>query len=327
MKVSARPILLLPALLLAYLLLPTVSAHAAEKKVLGDVFVEEGESAEEVRTVWGDVKVEGRVEDDVETGVGDIWVEGPVGGDVDAGSGEVYVNAPVDGDVDVGHGDLHLQSRAWVGGDIDQHSGSFDQHPNAVVVGARTTGMASDFDEDSFVGAFSSVIGWAMMTLGLVAAAVLLAVAAPGALRSSVRSLEAAPGRSFLFGLASVPAAIVASVLLVLTVVGVLLLFLLWPAYLALLLFGLVVAAYFLGRKVVLATGRYRAGEALAAAVGAFLVAAAYWIPIFGGILFFALALLGTGAAVSALLFRRPSSTPRANYASYEEYLRERRDP
>ncbi|MDQ4002785.1 MAG: polymer-forming cytoskeletal protein [Actinomycetota bacterium] len=326
MRVSARPILLLPALLFAYLLVLTTSAHAAEKKVLGDVVVEEGQTAEEVSTVWGNVRVEGSVEEDVESDFGNIWIEGPVGGDVDAGFGDVRINAPVDGRVEVGHGDVYLESGAQVKEEVSHHSGRLYQQPGAVFNGPRATGMASDFDEDSPLEAFSSTIGWAVMTLGLVAAAVLLAVAAPGPLRASARSLEAAPGRSFLFGVASLPAAIVASVLLVLTVVGILLLFLLWPAYLALLLFGLLVAAYFLGRKVVLATGRYRAGEALAAAVGAFLVAAAYWIPIVGGLVFVALALLGTGAAVSALLFRRPLDVPRPTYDSYEEYLRDRRD-
>lgn len=326
MRVSARPILLLPALLLAYLLVLTTSAHAAEKKMLGDVIVEEGQTAEEVSTVWGDVRVEGSVEEDVESDFGNIWIEGPVGGDVDAGFGDVRINAPVDGRVEVGHGDVYLESGAQVKEEVSHHSGRLYQQPGAVFNGPRATGMASDFDEDSPLEAFSSAIGWAVMTLGLVAAAVLLAVVAPGPLQASARSLGAAPGRSLLFGVASVPVVVVASVLLFLTVVGILFLVLLWPAYLALLLFGLLVAAYFLGRKVVLATGRYRAGDALAAAVGAFLVSAVHWIPFLGGLLFYALALLGTGAAVSALLVRQPTGPPRPSYASYEEYLRDRRD-
>lgn len=323
---TLKLVLLVPALLLTYLLLPTGSAYAADKKVTGDVVVREGESVEEIYTVWGNVAVEGRVDGDVESSFGDVRIEGPVGGDVDAGFGSVSIDAPVGGNVDVGHGDLYLQSKAWVEGSISQHSGRFFQHPNAVVVGPQTTGMASDFDEDSPVGAFSDMIGWTMMTLGLVAAAILISVVAPGALRASARSIEAAPGRAFLFGVASVPVAVVVSVLLAITIIGILLLFLLWPAYLALVLFGTLVAAYFLGRKIVLATGRYRAGDALAAAVGALLVSVAYLIPFLGGLVFAALALLGTGAAVSAFLTRRPLGQQRAAYASYEEYLKERRD-
>ena len=325
MRVPARPILFLSTLLLVYLLLPTVSAHAAEKKMFGDVTVREGETVDEVSTAWGDVTIEGNVEDDVESGFGNIWVEGPVGGDVDAGSGDVHINAPVGGDVDVGHGDVYLGSGANVKGDISHHSGRLYLDPNAVVRGKQATGMASGFN-NSLLEAFSGAIGWIVMTLGLVAAAVILAVAAPGPLRASARSLEVAPGRSLVLGLGSVPAAVVVSILLAITGVGILLILLLWPAYLALVLFGALVSAYFLGRKVMFATRRYRAGDALAAAVGAFLVSAAYLIPVLGVLVFVALALLGTGAAVLALLTRRPLGTPRTTYASYEDYLKDRRD-
>jgi hypothetical protein len=326
MNISLRSLFFLPVLLLVYLLLPTVSAHAAEKRMLGDVVVEEGESAEEVHAAWGDVTVEGSVEDDVRSGFGDIWVRGPVGGDVDAGYGDIYVNAPVGGDVDVGRGNVYLDSEARIGGDVSYHSGKLDHHPEAVVGGFQTAGMASNFDDDSPIGAFAGAIVWVVMTLGLVAAAVLLAVVVPGPLRASARSLETAPARSFILGLGSVPTVVVGSVLLAITGVGLLLLLLLWPAYLALLLFGALAASYFLGRKLVLATGRYRAGDALAAAVGAFLVSATYLIPVLGGIVFAALALLGTGGAVLAFFTRGGMGAPRTTHASYEDYLRDRRD-
>lgn len=320
--------LLLCTFLLASLLASN-PAHASEKKMMGDVVVEQDETAEEISTVWGNVLVEGEVVGDVSSAFGDIEIYGPVGGDVEAGYGNVWVYAPVGDDVDVGHGDVHLESGAQVG-NVSRGNGNLYRHPDAVVVGAERAGMASDSDDEgSPFEAFFDVIGWAVMTLGLVAAAVLLAVAAPRPLRAATRSLEAAPGRSFVVGLSSVPVATVAAILLALTGVGLLLLPLLLPAYLALVFFGLLVAAYFLGRKVVLAVGGYRAGDALAAAVGAILVAAASQIPFLGGLVFAALALLGAGAAVLAFLARRRverPDTPRAAYASYEDYLRDRTD-
>lgn len=308
---------------LASALLTPAHAHALEGKFIGDVTVEEDDTFEEIHTAWGDVVVEGRVEGDVSSGFGDVEVRGPVGGDVEAGFGNVNVDAPVRGEVKVGFGDLHLSDDARVGG-VSLGSGTLDSHPNAAVGAAQAAGMAPDLDEDSPLAAFSGIVGWGVMALGLAAAAVLLVVAAPGPLRASARSLELAPGRSLLVGAGSFPAMVVASVLLAFTGVGLLLLPLAWPAYFALVLFGMLVAVYFVGRKVVLATGRYRAGDALAAVVGAVLVSAAYRVPIFGGLILAALAALGTGAAVFALLARR--RRPRAGYASYEEYLEARRD-
>ncbi len=298
---------------------------------MGNTVVEEGKTVEKISTVWGDVRVEGEVEQDVNSAFGNVEVHGPVGGDVDAGFGDVYIDAPVGGDVDVGHGNVQLGSGARIGEKVSMGNGSFYPHQEAVFGNVETAGMASGFeDEGSLLGAFSDMIGWAVMALVLVAAAVLLTVAAPRPLRAATRSLEASPGRSFVLGLGSLPVAIILSVLLVVTVVGGLLLFLLWPAYFALLFFGLLVASYSLGRKVVLAVGRYRAGDAMAAAVGAVIVAAVLLIPILGVLVLIALTLLGTGAAVSALLTRlrpgAPRAASRATYASYEDYLRDRPD-
>lgn len=296
-------------------------AQASEKKVMGDRVVEEGESVEEISTAWGDVLVKGRVEGDINSGFGDIEVEGPVDGDVEAGFGNVRINAPVGGDVEAGFGDLDLDEGAQVAGRVYVGHGSRTDHRDAEVHGIQAAGMAFDDDDDSTLEIFSDVIGWLVLTSLLVGAAVLLAVVVPRPLRASARSLESSPVRSFVLGVGSVPVAIILVLLLAITVVGALLLV---PAYLTLLLFGLLVTAYFLGRKVVLVTGRYRAGDALAAAVGAVLVAATLWIPFLGGLIFFALALLGTGAAVLALLTRRrQGAAPRATYASYEDYLRE----
>ena len=310
------------ALFSAYFLLLAGPAHAAEKRVMGDRVVEEGESVEEVSTAWGDVLVKGDVEGDVHSGFGDVEVDGPVGGDVEAGFGNVRINAPVGGDVEAGFGDLTLDEGAQVDGRVYVGYGSRTDHPGAEVRGIQAAGMTFDDDEDSALEVFSDMIGWLVLTSLFVGASVLLAVAAPRPLRAAARSLGASPGRSFVLGVGSVPVVIVLVFLLAITVVGALLLV---PAYLALLLFGLLVTAYFLGRKIVLATGRYRAGDVLAAAVGAVLVAATLWIPFLGGLVFFALALLGTGAAILALFARRrQGGGPRTTYASYEDYLRER---
>jgi hypothetical protein len=320
--------ILLSGLLLA-LILPASPAHASEKRVMENVVVEQSETVDYVYAAWGDVRVEGEVEGDVSSGFGDIEINGPVGGDVDVGFGDVWIYAPVGGSVDVGHGDVYLEPGATVG-DISLGNGRLYRNPEAAVVGAERVGMASGFDDEEspFEDLFSDVIGWSVGTLVLAAATVLLAVVAPRPLKSVARRIEATPGRSLVVGVGSVPAVFVLAVLLGVTVVGIPLLFLLVPAYLVLLFFGLLVAAYFLGSKVVLVTGRHRSGDALAAVVGAVLVSVTSLIPFLGGLVLVVLSLLGTGAAVSVLLARRQRSraAPRPTYASYEDYLTDRRD-
>ncbi len=164
-------------------------------------------------------------------------------------------------------------------------------------------------------------MGWIHASALFVACSVLAAVLVPRPLSAAARRVEEAPGRSFFFGLASVPAAIVLSVVLLISVVGAPLLLLLAPAYLALLFFGALVAAFFVGSKVVMVTGRYRAGNALAAVVGALVLSALTLIPWVGDLLLYALALLGTGAAILALLSRR---RPLSTHPSYEAYVRDR---
>ena len=327
MSRSTGLLITVPALLLLALVHSAGPARASEKEVMEDVTVKKGDTVKEVSTAWGDVLVEGEVEEYVRSGLGDIRIEGPVGGDVQAGSGDVYINAPVAGDVKVGSGDVELGPEARVEGDVSCGGGRLARAPSAVVVGVERAGISPEFNREVSAGSsFPDAAKWALMTLVLAAVGVLATVVVPRPLRAATRSLELSPGRSLVLGLGSLPAAMILSVLLAVTGVGLVLLFLLWPAYIALVLFGLFVTAYFLGRKVVLATGRYRAGEALAAVVGAVIVAAIYQIPILGGAVFAALALVGAGAVFSSLLSRWRSSRPRPTYTSYEDYVRDQPD-
>ncbi len=319
-------------------LLPPPPAHAFEKQAFGDVRVDPGEVEDEVYTAFGDVRVDGVVEEDVKSGMGDIVVNGdgvggdinagfgdvevraPVGGDIEAGFGNVYVYAPVEGDIDVGRGDLELGDGARVLGDVSLGSGEVEGNMEAVQEGTLATHVSPEMDHDPDWFVVPGVVGWVFGTAAFVACSVLAAVLAPGALLAAARRAEESPGWSLLFGVGSVPAVVVFAVVLAVSIVGIPLLLLLAPAYLALLFFGALVAAYFVGRRVVFATGRYRGGNALAAMVGALVLAVAYLIPVLGGLLVYGLALLGTGASVLALFSRRRT------YPSYEAYVQDRRE-
>jgi cytoskeletal protein CcmA (bactofilin family) len=336
-----RPLILLSvAVVVLVVFLPPVPAHALEKKAFGDVVVEPGQTEDEASTTFGDVTVNGpvsgdvhsafgdvqineRVGGDINSGFGDIEVRAPVDGEVDAGFGDVYVDSQVGGGVDVEHGDVRLGPDAWVKGDVRNSNGTVHDEPGSTVEGVVMTGMDPDFDGDSADLGLFDLVGWVFATAAFVASSVLLAVLAPGPLLAAARRADESPGWSLLFGVASVPAVIVLSVVLAISLVGIPLLLLLAPAYLGLLFLGALVAAYFVGRKVVFATGRYRAGNVLAAVVGAVIFSGAHLIPVLGHLILYALALLGTGAAILALISRR---RPRTTYPSYEAYVRDQRD-
>ncbi|MDQ3437416.1 MAG: hypothetical protein M3491_08835 [Actinomycetota bacterium] len=336
-RVDALPLLTVSAVILGLFVLLPLPAHAAEQRLVGDVVVGPQGVEHNVSTGAGDLEVRGLVENDVHSGFGDILVSGKVRGDIDAGFGDVEIVGPVDGDVRAEFGDVYLN--APVGGDVSVGWGDVDLGPGAAISGhlecegceitgnrgavegdIMATGMALDFDESHGPGILGFV-GWIFAALAFAACAVLAAVLAPGTLASAARRAEDSPGRSFLYGLVSLPACFVLCVVLAVTIVGIPFAAALAVAYLALLFFGTLVAAFFIGTRVLMVTGRYRVGNALAAVVGALILAATTLIPVLGDLLFYALSLLGTGAAILALFSRR---LPRASHPSYEAYVRDR---
>ncbi len=323
-------------------LLTPIPAQATENKTYGDVTVPVGTDINEVYTGMGNVMVRGSVEEDVKTGSGNVKVFGPVGGDIKAGQGDikieapvegnvragfgdVYINATVKGDVDVGRGDVKFGDKAWIGGDLRCSSGRIQNGAGAVVAGETLSGMTRDFDDNPGPGA-SQVVGfvaWVLGTLALVGITVLAAVLMPRKLESVTRQAEAAPWISLAFGVLSMPISVMLMIILAVSIIGSPLILLFIPAYGALALFGLIVVAFLAGRRLLFATGRYHSGNAVAAIVGALLVAVVYAIPFVGNIIFPALALLGLGATILTLFNHRRSRTPAP---SYEAYVEERRE-
>jgi hypothetical protein len=339
----ARPLLALSVAVVGFVVLLPLPAHA---RAFGDEVVEPGQTRHEVSTAVGDVTVDGFVERDVNSGFGEIEVNGEgVGGDVNAGFGDVAVNAPVGGEIDAGFGDVEVN--ALVRGNVEVGRGDVELGPGGEVLGSvyygsgefrgdrdavrgmvATGGMRPEMDHEHMekqsdgFGIFD-LIGWIFATAAFVACSVLVAVLAPGPLLAAARRADESPGWSLFFGVVSVPAVVVLCVVLAVSIVGIPVLLLLAPAYLAFVFFGALVAAYFVGRRVVLATGRYHVGNALAAVVGALIIAVAYLIPVLGGLLLYGFALFGAGASILALFsWRRPRTT----YGSYETYVQNQRD-
>jgi len=337
-RVSATPLLTLSAMILGLIVLLPLPAYASEQRLVGDVVADargvddnvstavgdveiQGPVENDVHSVYGDILVDGRVGGDVDAAFGDVKIESPVDGDVRAEFGDVVVNAPVRGDVEVGRGDVDLGPRAEILGNLECESCEITGDESAVNGDIMARGMALDFD-DSHGPDILGFVGWLFAALAFAACALLAAVVMPGPLGAAARRAGESPGRSFVYGLVSLPVSFVLCVLLVVTIIGIPFAAALAVAYLALLFFGALVAAFFLGSRVLMFTGGYRVGNAPAAVVGALILAATTFIPVLGDLLLYALSLLGTGAIILSLFSR---GRPRTSYPSYEAYVRDRR--
>jgi hypothetical protein len=220
---------------------------------------------------------------------------------------------------------VDLGPGGFVRGGVHYGSGEFSGNREAVEGTIRAGAMGPDMDHgmDHDWGGFGilDIVGWLFATTLFVACSVLVAVLAPGPLSAAARKADESPAMSLLFGVASVPAVVVLCVVLAVSIIGIPLLLLLAPAYLALVFFGALVAAFFVGRRVIFAIGRYHVGNAMAAVVGALILAVAYLIPVLGDIFLYGFALFGAGASVLALVSRRRSRT-----YPYYGYYGDRRD-
>jgi len=315
--INTRSLVAVCIMVLGLIILTPLPAWADEQRLVGNIVVVGTE--DEVRTVAGNVTVQGLVEDDVQSGKGDITVspggsvrgdvdatlgnvniQGPVGEDVNAAFGKVYINAPVGGDVDVEHGDVELGPEAEISGDLTYGDGKFTGDSSAVKGDFSASGMSFDLDESHGTSVLG-FLGWLFASLAFAACAVLAAVVAPRPLAAAARRVGETPGRAFVYGIVSLPVFFLLCVVLAVTIIGIPLILLLAPAYLAVLFAGMLVASFFLGTRVLMFTGRYRVGNAMAAVVGALILAATTFIPLLGDLILYALCLLGTGAVIMAI--------------------------
>lgn len=263
----------------------------------------EGPVGGDVETAFGDVRVAAPVGGSARTGMGDVSVLAPVGGDVATAFGDIYVDGTVGGNVEVEHGDVTLGPNARIGGDVVCGNGLCDRHEGARISGNVMSGSMNGAGGGGF-GEGGGTGSWLLSAALLCGASLLAAVIAPRALASSAAAAGSYPGWSLLSGLGSVVVAAVGGVLLTVSGIGIPLLLLLIPAYLVLVLFGVVVVSYLIGKKVAFLTGGYRQGAGFAAVVGAAVVSLTLLLP-FGSLLLVLVGLFGAGAVLTAFFLRR----------------------
>ncbi len=296
------------------------SAHLAGRKVSmtgavgGDAYLAgmdvalEGRVAGDATLAGYTVRV-GEVAGDLRVSGANLVLAGPVAGYALVAGDEVAFESTIAGDVSLTAREVTFADGARIGGKLTL----YEEKPGALEVPARVVPedrierrKASEWSEatqDLEVWSIQRAFGRFLIGIVIVAAiAAAIAAVIPEKLADLRRAILQRPWRSLLVGFLAQSAVIGSTVILMLTIVGLLLA----PAAVLVALVaafaGYVVAAYAVGVGLLLLIGRPEpdsiATRALAAGTGALAVGIVALIPFLGWLFVLALALTGIGAIV-----------------------------
>jgi hypothetical protein len=266
----------------------------------GEVFVN-GTLSRNARLAGGTVEISpsSRIEGGASIAAGQVRMNGSIGGYLQATGGNVYIDGPVGGDVEAAGGQIELGPNARINGKLRYRSrAALKQDPAAQVVG----GIEQLPFEVRVGRGIGRAFGWAFFlfwTAGLMLLAAILLVLLPG-FGNVMSTLEARPGLSALVGFALLVCIPVASLILLITLIGAPLGLLSMIAYFALLIVGYLAAAAVIGDLLLKrppvansGTARWRIGAAIC---GIFVISLLGRIPALGGLIVFVALIMGMGA-------------------------------
>ncbi len=315
-----------------------VGLAAAETRSGGTIIVAEGETvSEDLDAFGGTVIVRGTVNGDLDAFAGNVVVTGTVTGDVNAFAGNVRVAGEVGGDVGAFGGNVFVEPGAEIGGNLEAAAGvvSIDGSvagtaevgsdeltvgPNASVGGdlrysAENPRIADGAEIDGQVERVEDAVrapivpvvpNWVAtvyeFVVNLVVGAILLALlpAFSGRVADRFAERPLASGGVGLLVLVGVP---VLLVLFAITIIGIPIAILGAFAYALALWFGYVYGAFGLGSWLV-SLGNEDWGRWVALVLGLAVLAVVGLVPVLGGIVDFAVLLVGIGALVGTLYGR-----------------------
>lgn len=274
----------------------TDNAYAAG----GQVFVN-GTISRNARFAGGNVEIapSSRIEGGASIAARQVRVIGSIGGYLQAAGGSLYINGPVGGDVEVAGRQIELGPNARIAGSLRYRSrGVLKQDPGAQVLGGIER-LPFEVRTTPAVGrAFARVAFW-IWTVGLMLLVAILLLLLPG-FSNVIGTLEARPGTSALLGFALLVCIPVASLILLITLIGAPLGLLAMTVYFALLILGYLAAAAAVGdlllKRLRLANAGTFRWRIAAAILGIFIISVIGKIPVLGGLVAFAALIMGIGA-------------------------------
>jgi cytoskeletal protein CcmA (bactofilin family) len=285
-------LLVLPAALLA-LLLVSVPACAAPLTgeadddpiivINGDVDVENGEVANGIFVVDGDVGVAGRVD-----------------GDVVVIRGDVLIRGRVDGDVVTIAGRAHLLPRARVGGDLLYGDERPRVAPTATFEGdVEEVGWTDSLGVLPFIGVF---VFWLAMSISTAILGILLLLIAPRAADAAMAQVDARFWTAVGIGAGIFVALPLLAFVAAITLVGLPLAIGLGLALLPLAAVAYATAAWALGRAIV----KPPRSRILSFLAGLAILRAVALLPVLGILVWLGAVIVGAGLLGAAVVAARP---------------------
>ena len=293
-----------------------------------DAVLAAGRAADAVVAIGGNASSAGDVRDGVVAVGGNASATGPVGDAVVAILGDAYLNSSARSVVAI-MGNVQLGPEARVSREVVAVGGSIDRDPAAVVSREQAVavarfghleGLRTWIRRCALMGrplALDRNLDWAWgIALGFLALYALMALLFRDPMQRCIDTLETQPGRSALAGLVSIFLVPVVTVLLVMTVIGIVVVPFFATAVTLAALFGKAVTLAWIGRRI------YRDERpVIPLLIGGAIVLALYLVPVLGFVVYKLLGFLGLGVVAYTLFLalwpRRPApGTPAGVTAS-----------
>ena len=268
-------------------------------------------------TVMGNSHAEGMVEREMVTILGSSKLTGSVGKEMVTVLGNAEVNGKVNGDVAVVLGSAILGPNAEINGELVVIGGRIERHPDSISRGQEVVipflppGMTDAFEDipkfiSDCVLLARPISPNVKITLYIAAIFMvfylLLAVLFPRQMERSRKAIEERPFNAFLAGILVLAAYIPFSIIMIITVVGILLLPVADIALIAIAVLGKAVAFFFVGRQIARAIrASFLEHPVFSILIGGSIVYALYMIPFFGLFLWMIMSTLGLGAVCLAI--------------------------
>jgi len=234
---------------------------------------------------------------------GPATVEGTVTESLVVFNGDVEVSGTVQKDVVVFNGNVALKSGAVVQGDIvSQNDAQIDQ---GATLGGKQQKITTEVDAGS-IGIASRIAWWIGYSVSTLILGLVLLLLAPGIDGALTRAGRTKLGASFGFGAIVFFALPILSGLLLVTVVGIPLGLFFLLALALIYTIGYVAGVHVLGRYVM----KDHASRYVPFLIGWVIARGLALVPILGGFVWFALTIVGLGAAVLAARAAKSDSTP-----------------